>query len=116
MKKLVLTTLAALLLSAPGLYAAEIDKNALPPPKRTSLGLYLTAADAFARGEAARDKLKFADAENAFRESAKSYLKEHPELSVEIDNLIRTKAGLRPQQAPVKEAEEETAVEAAPAD
>jgi recombination protein RecA len=37
------------------------------------------------------------------REAAKEYLREHPELAGEIDNLIRAKAGLRPMQMPLKE-------------
>jgi len=44
------------------------------------------------------------------RESAKSYLQEHPEMAGEIDNLIRMKVGLLPMQASAEETEAEADV------
>ncbi|HYW80372.1 MAG TPA: rhodanese-like domain-containing protein [Thermoguttaceae bacterium] len=61
MRKIALTSLAALVLSSAGLHAAEIDKNALPPSKRTSLGLYVTAADAFEQWKAKPKSIKIID-------------------------------------------------------
>lgn len=61
MKTLVLTTLVASMVAATSLHAEEVDKNTLPPPKRTSLGLYVMAADAFEQWKANPKSVKIID-------------------------------------------------------
>ena len=46
MKTLAITVLLGLVLSTSHLFAMGVDEGALPQSKRTSLGLYITAADA----------------------------------------------------------------------
>ena len=61
MKKLVLTTFVASILSATSLHAGEVDEKALPQSKRTSLGLYVTAAEAFKQWKADPKSVKIID-------------------------------------------------------
>ena len=61
MKKLVLTTLVASIISVTSLYAGEVDKKELPSSKRTSLGLYLTAVDAFEQWKANPKSVRIID-------------------------------------------------------
>jgi len=50
------------------------------------------------------------------REAAKEYLREHPEMAFDIDNLIRARAGLHARQLPKDGADAELKVEAATVD
>ena len=61
MKKLVLTALITVILSATSLLAEELKENALPDSKRTSLKLYVTAADAYEQWKASPKTVKIVD-------------------------------------------------------
>jgi rhodanese-related sulfurtransferase len=61
MTKLASTTLLATIFFAPPLLAGQVDEQTLPESKRTSLGLYITAADAFEKWKADPENVKIID-------------------------------------------------------
>jgi rhodanese-related sulfurtransferase len=61
MTKLTLTVFLATIFFVPPLLAREIDEQALPEPKRTSLGLYITASGAFEKWKADPENVKIID-------------------------------------------------------
>ena len=61
MKNAVAPVFLALILPSLALSEQRIDERALPKSKRSSLGLYITAADAYTAWKAAPDKIKMID-------------------------------------------------------
>jgi rhodanese-related sulfurtransferase len=61
MKTLAITVLLASVLSTASLLGAGVDEGALPQSKQTSLGLYITAADAYETWKADPDNVKIID-------------------------------------------------------
>ena len=61
MRKALAPLLLALILPATVLSAEKIDEKTLPQSKRSSLGLYITAVDAYAAWKANPDKIKMID-------------------------------------------------------
>jgi rhodanese-related sulfurtransferase len=61
MSKITLTTFLASVFSVTTLVAGGVDERALPESKRTSLGLYITAADAYEKWRADPENVKIID-------------------------------------------------------
>ncbi len=61
MKVLITATFVAATISAMGLFAAGVDERTLPQSKRTSLGLYVTAEEAYRQWQADRKGVKLID-------------------------------------------------------
>lgn len=61
MQRLTLSTLLTLVLAAAGIQASEINPATLPASKQTSLGLYITAADAYQKWRADPTNIKLID-------------------------------------------------------
>jgi rhodanese-related sulfurtransferase len=61
MKRIAIAIVLAAVLSNIGLPAMGTEEETLPPSKRTSLGLYITAADAFQKWKADPENVKIID-------------------------------------------------------
>jgi rhodanese-related sulfurtransferase len=61
MRTLAITALFATALSATNLLATGLDEGSVPQSKRTSLGLYITAADAYGEWKADPENVKLID-------------------------------------------------------
>ena len=61
MRTIAITALFATALSATNLLATGLDEGSVPQAKRTSLGLYLTAADAYEKWKADPENVKLID-------------------------------------------------------
>ena len=61
MKTIATTTLLTAALLTTNLFATGVDEGSLPQAKRTSLGLYITAADAYEKWKADPENVKLID-------------------------------------------------------